>query len=1271
MARIYVSSTFSDLKEYREQVRLALRRMDHEDVAMEYYSASDERPLDKCLKDVEASDVYIGIFAWRYGFIPEGYDTSITELEFRKAVASGKECLLFLLDEDAPWPMSLIEITALERIKALRSECRTNHLVAFFTDKPSLEARVSQAVSAWEKRQGLKRTWTNWEQYRQALFEEYRWVRLSVIAGAKQDRITRIPLTEVFVPQLAQRGRPRYEVPDEALRLKRELYSQEHSVDEQASAESDATLQGELELDGENEDENSADAGEAFPELITDVLGREHMQVLLGGPGSGKSTLLYSTILTLCVDDPPPGLSFPSLQQRPLPLLIELRQFVLKKSPDFLSYLVTHIAERYGVSIDQHNLVALLKDDKRAVLIFDGLDEIFDPTERAVAIQKFQILARQYPQTLIIVSSRIVGYDPLELGVSGFEHYTLLDFTTLQMRQFVPKWYQYYTWEGDAREAHGLIQRILDNPRLQDLAGNPLLLTMMAIIYKHQDLPEQRWKLYEHCTEVLLEDWDIKRKSIDRKTLPLDINIRAAQKAEILQRVALYMLENGQANRELNAIAYQPLLRILASYLEERYHKAPGEAQAIAQEILSHLRERTYILAEIGEGIFGFVHRTFMEYFAAVSRKEEFNGREADYEWLTETVFGAYWQRYEWQEPLFLLSAMLAAQRSPFQKVVAYLRRRGGYPHNIAFAARCLAETGWIEDVGQAQHLIIDLARLLATYVHRPNEYGATRIVDECMAAFVILAPLVPMPSAALEVIRDLEQAKSVRERMTAWQMELALRSRQERREFALTALTDKQEVVRRGAIAALEREWAGNEAVGRALIEVVRVNRHTRVRQAALEALERGWPGEEAVLTAIESRLRDETAYTYGLWLIKYLATNWRGHPQARELMLILSEWDEPIPLAGYNTLAQTAITALAQGWRDDPETLPLLHLWAVSERPSSFRLAAIRAIVEGWRNDPTTLPLLQRCALHNQDQRISKAALSIIGRAWPRDTDTLPLLHDRATRSPKADVREIALRVIVQGWRSDWKASQQISFPSPDAETTIATFFGRDDLSTLQLLRNRAIKDWSTDMRSFALEALGTGWQHNPATHALLCERAAQDTRPGVRWTALWMVVKVWRDDSATLTLLHDRLQHDADSTIRGLIVMMIVGLPLWYPLRRVRSLNQLYRRIAVEHRQSYSEGFSKWQTISFWGGKTLSSSRETLSLLEDRARNDPAAIVRALALRAVIMVCREQREIIALLRERHAAEADTQVHALIERLLVEPSLLEPDRFKAEGRS
>ena len=130
MARIYVSSTFSDLEEYRKEVSLALRRLGHEDVAMEYYVADDKRPLDQCLNDVASCNLYVGIFAWRYGYIPQENNPegrSITELEYRKAQDKGIPCLIFLLSEEAPWPkIKQDKGAAAERIEALRQELWQN-----------------------------------------------------------------------------------------------------------------------------------------------------------------------------------------------------------------------------------------------------------------------------------------------------------------------------------------------------------------------------------------------------------------------------------------------------------------------------------------------------------------------------------------------------------------------------------------------------------------------------------------------------------------------------------------------------------------------------------------------------------------------------------------------------------------------------------------------------------------------------------------------------------------------------------------------------------------------------------------------------------------------------------------------------------------------------------------------------------------------------------------------------------------------------------------
>ncbi len=97
VVRVYISSTYNDLEEHRQAVYHALRQLGHDVVAMEDYVATDQRPLAKCLEDVATSDVYIGIFAWRYGFIPPNDNPeqhSITELEYRQAVTLSKPLFL-------------------------------------------------------------------------------------------------------------------------------------------------------------------------------------------------------------------------------------------------------------------------------------------------------------------------------------------------------------------------------------------------------------------------------------------------------------------------------------------------------------------------------------------------------------------------------------------------------------------------------------------------------------------------------------------------------------------------------------------------------------------------------------------------------------------------------------------------------------------------------------------------------------------------------------------------------------------------------------------------------------------------------------------------------------------------------------------------------------------------------------------------------------------------------------------------------------------------
>jgi hypothetical protein len=159
--RIYLSSTYTDLVEHRAAVARLLRQMGHEVIGMEEYVAEGSRPLERCLQDVDSAAIYIGIFAWRYGYTPPSPAVtpgdpvgapprvSITEAEFRRA--AGKRPLVFMLDPKASWPVQYVDALSgtpedAAAVKRLRDELSSNWLAGFFTTSEDLARQVSAAV---------------------------------------------------------------------------------------------------------------------------------------------------------------------------------------------------------------------------------------------------------------------------------------------------------------------------------------------------------------------------------------------------------------------------------------------------------------------------------------------------------------------------------------------------------------------------------------------------------------------------------------------------------------------------------------------------------------------------------------------------------------------------------------------------------------------------------------------------------------------------------------------------------------------------------------------------------------------------------------------------------------------------------------------------------------------------------------------------------------------------------------------------------------------
>jgi nucleoside 2-deoxyribosyltransferase len=103
--QIFVSSTYEDLKDERNEVIKACLNMGHipvgmemfNPVGMEMFNAADEEQWAVITRTIDQCDYYVVILAHRYGSMVDG--TSFTEKEYDYAVAQGVPALGFVIDD--------------------------------------------------------------------------------------------------------------------------------------------------------------------------------------------------------------------------------------------------------------------------------------------------------------------------------------------------------------------------------------------------------------------------------------------------------------------------------------------------------------------------------------------------------------------------------------------------------------------------------------------------------------------------------------------------------------------------------------------------------------------------------------------------------------------------------------------------------------------------------------------------------------------------------------------------------------------------------------------------------------------------------------------------------------------------------------------------------------------------------------------------------------------------------------------------------------------
>lgn len=98
--RIFISSTFEDLKDQRKQAYEVISERGHIPTALERFSPANDSDLEVIKKEIANCQIYLLILGHRYGELVPGKNISYTELEYEIAEENGLMILSFILKKD-------------------------------------------------------------------------------------------------------------------------------------------------------------------------------------------------------------------------------------------------------------------------------------------------------------------------------------------------------------------------------------------------------------------------------------------------------------------------------------------------------------------------------------------------------------------------------------------------------------------------------------------------------------------------------------------------------------------------------------------------------------------------------------------------------------------------------------------------------------------------------------------------------------------------------------------------------------------------------------------------------------------------------------------------------------------------------------------------------------------------------------------------------------------------------------------------------------------
>ncbi len=182
--------------------------------------------------------------------------------------------------------------------------------------------------------------------------------------------------------------------------------------------------------------------------------------IVLGKPGSGKTTFLKHVALQC---------SSGELQVNKVPIFITLKDFAeTQQQLSLLEYITSQLSKEAGADT---SVAEQLLSQGQMLLLLDGLDEVRE-TDRHRVLQSLRNFVVQFHLNHFVIACRIAAQEYI------FEQFTqveLADFDDEQIATFAMKWFV----DKDPIKGNKFIKELKQNCSLQELATNPLLLTLL------------------------------------------------------------------------------------------------------------------------------------------------------------------------------------------------------------------------------------------------------------------------------------------------------------------------------------------------------------------------------------------------------------------------------------------------------------------------------------------------------------------------------------------------------------------------------------------------------------------------------------------------------------------------------------------------------------------------------------------------------------------------------------------------------------------------